>query len=72
MVKCSIEGCSWETTESDPGVIVALLNLHALSHTQPQQPSQPKLERPRIDIGVEEEVWNGFQRRWEAFKKALI
>ena len=68
MVKCSIEGCSFETTETDPGVIVALLNLHALSHTQPQKPSQPKLDRPRIDIGVEEEVWNGFQRRWEAFK----
>ncbi|KAK3779410.1 hypothetical protein RRG08_015811 [Elysia crispata] len=32
------------------------------------KPPQPKLDRPRIDIGVEEEVWNGFVRRWEAFK----
>ena len=68
MVKCPIEGCSYDTGEADPAVIVALLNLHALSHTKPTLPSQPKLDRPKIDIGVEEEVWNGFIRRWEALK----
>ncbi len=28
----------------------------------------PKLDRPRIDIGVEQENWNTFVRRWETFR----
>ena len=71
VVQCSIPGCTYETTDAETGVVIALLNLHALSHTQathPPTPPQPKLDRPRIDIGVEEEVWNGFIRRWEAYK----
>ena len=69
VVKCP--RCDYETDDVDPQVVVALLNIHATFHTQnttgPHQP-QPKLDRPKIDVGVEEEAWNSFMRRWEAFR----
>ena len=71
LVKCPYPGCDYEADQADAQVVVALLNIHALSHTQSTNHSaapQPKLDRPRIDMGVEEEVWNGFVRRWEAFR----
>ena len=71
VVKCPIPDCDFETNHEDANVVVALLNIHALSHTQSTNRSaapQPKLDRPRIEMGVEEEVWNGFVRRWEAFR----
>lgn len=71
IVKCPALGCPYETSDEDAQVVAALLNIHAISHSQPAQTThcpQPKLERPRIDVGMEEEVWNGFIRRWEAFR----
>lgn len=71
IVKCPIPGCTYEADAEDTQIVVTLLNIHALTHKQPAHnpaPPQPKLDRPKIDIGVEEEVWNGFVRRWEAFK----
>ena len=29
----------------------------------------PKLTRPSIDVGVDEEAWMAFQRRWETFQR---
>ena len=71
VVKCPIPGCDYEANEEVASIVAALLNIHALTHTQTSNvsaASQPKLDRPRIDMGVEEEVWNGFVRRWEAFR----
>ena len=72
IVKCSHAGCTYATEDVDVTVVVELLKIHAMSHAPTHAsappPPQPKLERPRIDMGVEEEVWNGFIRRWEAFK----
>ena len=45
---------------------MAALTLAATQRNTP--PPQPKLDRPRVDMGIEEEVWNGFLRRWEAFR----
>ena len=48
-----------------------LLSLHALQHTSgaPITASKgPKLTRPTIDSGVQEETWNNFLRRWETFR----
>ena len=71
VVRCPFPGCAYEADNEDAQIIVALLNIHAQTHTQatphPTAP-QPKLDRPRIDAGVEEEVWNSFIRRWEAFR----
>ena len=66
VVKCPL--CDFETEDLDIQIVAAVLNIHAIKHTQQASASQPKLERPKIDAGVEEEVWNGFVRRWEAFR----
>ena len=69
IVKCPL--CEYEADNADAQIVVTLLTIHAQSHNQPPiRPAapQPKLDRPRIDIGIEEEVWNTFIRRWEAFK----
>ena len=31
------------------------------------QASSPKLERPKVDVGLTEEEWNIFEPRWDAF-----
>ena len=69
-VKCPL--CDYETDDVEVQLAIALLNIHALSHSQKNPnsaaPLQPKIDRPKIDVGVEEEIWNGFMRRFEAFK----
>ena len=70
-VRCPYPGCAYEAANDDAQIVVALLNIHAQTHVQatPQPLAPPpKLDRPKIDIGVEEEVWNSFIRRWEAFR----
>ena len=63
--KCPL--CEYQTDDLDPSLAAAQLNIHAIFHSQQNTP-QPKLERPRIDVGVEEEVWNNFLRKFSAFK----
>lgn len=69
VIKCPL--CDYTTDDTDVQIVASLLNIHAMSHSQNATPShqqQPKLDRPKIDTGVEEEVWNSFMRRWEAFR----
>lgn len=68
IVKCPDINCSYKTADEEPPVVAALLNIHALSHSQATAPPQPKLDRPHIDVGIEEETWNNFIRRWKAFR----
>lgn len=68
IVQCPLPTCTFRTSDEDATIVAALLNIHALSHTQAVAPPPPKLDRPRIDIGVEEEVWNSFLKRWETYK----
>ena len=56
------------TPDEDGAIIVALLNLHATSHNQVSTSSAPKLQRPSVDIGIEQETWNAFVIRWNAFR----
>ena len=68
-VACPVSGCSYVTDDLDPSVISALLQLHAMEHSQrSSSTSGPKLLRPSVNAGVSQEVWNSFVRRWEAFK----
>ena len=56
----------------------ALLANHGLAHqctlpnttgpSLPPVPRGPKLERPKVNIGVLTEKWNVFTRRWEVFR----
>ena len=69
VIKCPL--CDYTTDDTDVQIVASLLNIHAMSHSQNATAShqpQPKLDRPKIDAGVEEEVWNSFMRRWEAFR----
>ena len=70
VVKCPAPNCNYQTEDVPPEIVSQLLSLHSLSHnTAPvAAPRGPKLTRPSIDIGVEEETWNAFLRRWETFK----
>ena len=68
IVACPASGCTYKTADEDAAVVVALLQIHAMEHSPAAAPPRPKLTRPQIDIGVEQEVWNTFLVRWEAFR----
>ena len=69
VVKCPRSGCMYQTSDEEPLVVAALLNLHASEHTEASAKTNgPKLERPRIAAGVSQEVWNAFIRKWEAYR----
>ena len=72
-LQCPIPGCSYATPEMSETVACALLAAHTPVHTSAfivgaaNHSSGPKLERPKIDVGINEEEWNIFTRRWDAF-----
>ena len=80
-VRCSVPNCTFESDDVSENIAIALLGNHALAHPAPvvtqsppppppptPAPRGPKLERPRVDIGVTTEGWNVFTRRWEVFR----
>ena len=77
VLKCGVPNCPFQTDEVADAVAVALLNNHNLMHTlattqdatAPACPTGPKLDRPRIDMGVDSETWNAFERRWDNFRR---
>ena len=71
-VQCPIDGCTFSTGDVSEAIAVPLINTHAISHTShtvanPARSRGPKLERPKVDIGVSMEQWNMFERRWNVF-----
>ena len=72
-LECPIPGCGYSTPEASEVVACALLAAHTPVHTAPSLMSNvgpangPKLERPKVDIGINKEEWNIFERRWDAF-----
>ncbi|CAB4035906.1 Hypothetical predicted protein [Paramuricea clavata] len=77
VVECSVPQCDFKTNDVSEALAIALLSNHGLAHqntvpavsTQPAPTFQgPKLERPKIDVGVSIEDWNVFVRRWEVFR----
>ena len=70
VVACPASGCEFRTEDLPAEVVVPILNIHALEHSRLPAPAStgPKLNRPNIDMGVDEETWNAFLRRWETFK----
>jgi hypothetical protein len=56
-----IDACEHKTPDAS--------EVHAFSHQSGGARHRgPKMERPRIDIGVETELWNTFVRCWETFR----
>ena len=58
------------TDDLDASIVAVLLQIHASSHSSENVNSMkgPKLDRPRIDVGADQEVWNSYLRRWENFR----
>ena len=78
VLKCPIPGCLYETPESSETVACALLAaptpLHMTSQAHASQVAEkmprshgPKLDRPKVDVGINQEEWNIFTRRWNVF-----
>lgn len=70
-VACPRVECDYETEDLEPVIVAALLQVHATSHTSAGNAivsRGPKLDRPKIDAGVNQETWNMFLKRWEAFR----
>jgi hypothetical protein len=69
VIDCPIDACEYKTPDASEAVAVASLQVHAISHQSGGARHRgPKMERPRIDMGVETELWNTFVRRWETFR----
>ena len=70
VIKCPIDGCHFQTEDLPVEIITKLLELHVIQHQQTQitrstSMTVPKLTRPLIDIGVNQEAWLTFTRRWD-------
>ena len=68
-IKFPIPDCPYETPESSEAVTCALLAAHSTIH-MPRAAvvtKGPKLDRPKVNIGVTLEEWNIFKRRWDVF-----
>ena len=74
IVSCSVPDCNFTTDDVSEALAIALLANHGLAHSAPQQSGPvnasrgPKLERPKVDVGISTEDWHMFLRRWEVFK----
>ena len=70
-----LPNCGFKTTDGNDAIVVALLTNHNLVHQlatsndadTATRPRGPKLERLRINMEVENETWNTFERRWDNF-----
>ena len=70
IVACPLPGCSFETDDQEPSIVAVLLQIHGQLHSSESRNSSrdPKMNRPRIDMGADQETWNTFLRRWENFR----
>ena len=81
VIERSVPNCTFTTDDVSEALAIALLSNHNLAHCNlaptvadaapaPTAPRGPKLERPKVDVGVTIEEWNVFTRRWEVFNDA--
>ncbi len=78
-LRCQVPDCPYVVDDTvSEAVAIAYLHNHTITHTiqlQPQVPPPntnvtshgPKLDRPKVDVGVNLEEWNVFTRRWDAY-----
>lgn len=67
VVGCSVPSCGFQTDDVSEALAIALLTNHGLAHRDPATPQGPKLDRPGVDVGISDEGWNVFVRRWNVF-----
>ena len=74
IVTCSVPDCEFQSADVSEALAIVLLTNHGLAHQTPATSPQntalrgPKLERPKVEIGISTEEWNIFNRRWEVFR----
>ena len=68
VIRCSVPGCTYTSDDVSEALAIALLTNHGLAHQRGEAPRGPKLDRPKVDVGVTIEEWNIFLRRWTWFK----
>ena len=78
VVEWSVPHCEFKTLDVSEDLAIALLTNHGLAHqnTAPTATASalepvlrgPKLDRPKVNVGVSTEEWNVFVRRWEVFR----
>ena len=75
VIACPSTGCTYHTPDESSDIVCTLLKIHAMEHERqthvPHQSASanvPKLNRPSIDTGVDQEAWLMFTRRWETFR----
>ncbi|KAK2555623.1 hypothetical protein P5673_022644 [Acropora cervicornis] len=81
VIACTIPTCDFKIDDVSEALAIALLANHGLAHQYtlphttgpllPPIPRGPKLERPKVNIGVSTEESNLFTRRWEVFQNEL-
>ena len=75
VISCPFNGCTYQTPDESGDIVCTLLKIHAMEHERQQHVPQqsaavnmPKLNRPMVDVGIDEEAWIMFTRRWDTFK----
>lgn len=78
VVGCPAPGCEFKSGDLSEALVAALLTIHGFSHqhaapvmaapAQAPTPRGPRLDRPKVDVGVSIEEWNVFIRRWNVFR----
>ena len=75
IIKCPFNDCDYATPNESSDIVCTLLNIHKMIHEQQPGPSHqeaissaPKLNRPFVDMGIDQETWLAFIRRWETFR----
>ena len=73
-LKCPTSGCTWEySCDFSDDHCMQIIKLHVDACHMQQSPvmaessKSPKIERPMIDVGIDEEKWDAFVVRWKQF-----
>ena len=71
-ISCPPTGCDFQAEDQEASVVAVPLRVHASTHSTAAgggtEARGPRLDRPRIDTGADQEAWNTFLRRWDAFR----
>ena len=72
VIKCPVPNCQYQTEDVETSLVVALLNLHASTHTSQSSPTAPveKVKRPTVKSARTSEDWTYFISRWTEYKEA--
>ena len=73
VIKCPVPNCQYQTQDVETSLVVALLNLHAPTHTSQSSPTAPveKVKRPTVKSAGMSEDWTYFISHWTEYKEAI-